>query len=785
MSLIVDEQRIAPVRGLVVLQNHRGSAFSAIDVKRWLRLNRIVFNAEKVDVLVNVHTIDRMNGLLRDAEEMGVRLSIRCEGEFPGVPLLSLKQAGLLDVFLTLPEWPCKNAESWAKACRDADVPLRLQLHAPFCASLDAESIAAEIALYSPVSVNIATYDPFIHKMHSSNSRDTAHTLDRMNALVRNLAAREIEVNLTFLPFCHVSNENWPHAVNSPQFFLDHQQYRKGAYELAQTLYRNPYSAVGKILLIMTARATFQRTFVDAVLLRLLMHSRFLMPWMVGWHKLTRHLHRLRGRARAADETNADVRKRLEQIRADDLKRMGPECGECSLRRICDRVTPAVAEALPGLNPKKQEGELVVSAMHFCAHQPKHYDAIDRPRRSTTDAHRKLVHHANEIVENVKPDQQLMPYEYGVEAAPFEPMEGGVRWHSLAAGEKVSTALPQIEPPCTISVGFGGGIADYIGFSFGRHIKVVCPMEGYRHTLTLHVERDGHYVLLRDGKAVSPVEFEGLHYAPVRLPTVLNPRISIWNIDTHIVTQFVKIWRGEKSLAGDANQVKYSVVVVNSRYARRLQAMLRSLAHQRNFDLRKLEVIVCYIPGLDATDDLIDSMHNSFPELRILRAPFPAQNANAKGFMINEGVNMASGEWTVLMDADIVLSPDMFARVEEESANCNFIAADGRKMLSKEDTAKILLGEIQPWDEWDRLLKTASEYRYREAKGVPVGFFQCFRTEFMRKVKYHELDHFEGADMWFGMALQDKYGKEVRLSGLPVLHLDHGGSQWYGTTKHF
>lgn len=52
-------------------------------------------------------------------------------------------------------------------------------------------------------------------------------------------------------------------------------------------------------------------------------------------------------------------------------------------------------------------------------------------------------------------------------------------------------------------------------------------------------------------------------------------------------------------------------------------------------------------------------------------------------------------------------------------------------------------------------------------------------------MKYAELDHFEGADMWFGMALQGKYGKETRLSGVPVLHLDHGGSQWYGTTKHF
>jgi hypothetical protein len=360
-----------------------------------------------------------------------------------------------------------------------------------------------------------------------------------------------------------------------------------------------------------------------------------------------------------------------------------------------------------------------------------------------------------------------------------------VRWHSITNTEKQSTHLDYVEPPFTLSVTFGGGIAEYIGFSFGRHCKLLCPMEGYRHTVVLHVAADGHYALLRDGKPVRPIEFEGMFYVPLRLGGRLDPRIAIWNIDGQIVTQFVKIWRGEHTHAPHAVGVKYSIIVVNSRYARRLQAMLRSIAHQRDIDLGKIEVIVSYVPGLDATDDLIDSMRLTYPGLRILRSPFPAQNANAKGFMINESVNMASGEWIVLMDADIVIAPTMFARIEEVAGESNFVAADGRLMLSKETTAKILTGEIRPWDEWEELVNSGGEYRYREAHGVPVGFFQCFKRNFFDDVKYAELDHFEGADMWFGMALQGKYGKEARLSGMPVLHLDHGGSQWYGTTRHF
>jgi hypothetical protein len=517
----------------------------------------------------------------------------------------------------------------------------------------------------------------------------------------------------------------------------------------------------------------------------LLLHSRLLYGWFVALHKLTGHLRNRVGKPRTAAPTLEAHQQAVEKLRAHERRVLGPICADCSLRRICDHVSPDVRRVLPGLEKKAVEGELVVSPIHFALAQPKYYDSIDAARLAADEGLATLVKAANAMVENRTPDRQIMPYEYTVEGAPWEHLEGGVRWHSITNTEKLSTPLGHVEPPFTLSVTFGGGIAEYIGFSFGRHCKLLCSMEGYRHTLVLHVEHDGHYVLLRDGKPVRPVESEGVFYVPLRLGGRLEPRISIWNIDAQIVTQFVKIWRGEQISDAPASTVKYSIIVVNSRYARRLQAMLRSIAHQEGIDRNKLEVIIAYVPGLDATDDLIDSMAQTYPDLRILRSPFPAQNANSKGFMINESAMMASGEWIVLMDADIVIAPDTFAKVDAVSAESSFIATDGRLMLSKETTARILMGEIEPWRQWQDLVNSAAEYRYREAKGVPVGFFQCFRREFMEKVKYAELDHFEGADMWFGMALQDTYGKETRLSGLPVLHLDHGGSQWYGTTKHF
>jgi hypothetical protein len=67
--------------------------------------------------------------------------------------------------------------------------------------------------------------------------------------------------------------------------------------------------------------------------------------------------------------------------------------------------------------------------------------------------------------------------------------------------------------------------------------------------------------------------------------------------------------------------------------------------------------------------------------------------------------------------------------------------------------------------------------------GAPPGFCQCVRRELFREHKYAEFDHFEGADWWFSVELVKRHGRETRFEGMKLLHLDHGGSQWYGTEK--
>lgn len=780
------ERRIPPVRGLACLYNAHGASFSVVDVKRWMRLNRGVNKAQKVDILARGDGGRALAELVDFGRRNDVLVSLRTDAQGRPGDLAALVRSGLLDVYLCPPRFADSSVDDWAAACRAAGAPMRLLALAPEASTMDAAAAVARIRALGPVVVNLAASDPFMAPAACRDAEHAETAIRWMETVAAALEAEGIEANIVGVPFCRLDEASYGRAANRGQLTLDHQHYVRGAYDLALRLYGRGSVWAGKAILMLLARHTLHRNAIDAFLLPWMLEHPWVYARVVAKHKAMRHLRWLRQTPNEDDASMEGHERALAKAQARERRELGPVCGQCSLRRICDRVTPAFAAAFPGCAPRAVEGDLVVSHQHFCLTQPKHYDAVDAERLDHERILDELAKAAIDITTNRPPDQTITPYHYTVEKAPYNQMEGGIRWHSVTNCEKLSSPLGRLTPPFTISVGFGGGIAEYVGFSFGRHCKIVCPMEGHKHEITLHADADGRYALCRDGKPVLPSTFEGLYYVPLRLGDNLEARISCWNIDAFVVTQFVRIWQGGRDSAGLANPPKYSVIIVTTRYARRLQAVLRSVAHQEGVDLRQIEVVVAYVPGLDGTEDLLDSMQLTYPSLRIIRVPFALDHAHSKGFMINEAVAMASGEWTMLLDSDILLHPRMFAHIDGlTDSGVMFFAPDGRKMLSRETTHRILLGEIAPWNEWDGLLAESGEYRYREAMSVPIGFCQVVKTSCLREIPYTELDHFEGADMWFGMEMMAKYGKERRLSGMPVLHLDHGGSQWYGASKHF
>lgn len=784
----MDALRIPPVRGLVPLHNAKGRPLAETTVCRWMRLARTAHKVQKIDLLAYgtlpefVCRVVLYGHFSELAVPLDVDVSLRTDAGGAPEGVAELKEAGLFDVFLCPRRFDAPYLDAWFDACRDLEIPVRLQLEAPFGSALDIDGVADRIADASVVAVNIVAFDPFSAPAPRDASPETG--IARMNALAVALDARGIEANLYGLPFCHVQAENLVRAGNTQQFFLDHQQYTHTAFDLAERLYPRSPAIADKAVTMVLLRHTCCYNPVDEFLLDwMLKRHRRLYRISLVLHKLLRHLHIPVATAPKTLDTSSEAcAEQVHERCAREQAALGPLCKECRMRRICDRDTKAFRRAFPGLELTPQRGETVVSPQALCADQRKHYDAIDAERRDFPEHQKQLAKAANDIMTGSPPDRELDNPNYHAENTAFVIMPGAVRWYSVTNTEKRSAVISALEAPFTLEVLFGGGIADQIGFAIGRHIRLMCPMIASSHKVALHVDADGHYVLLRDGAPVRPTEFEGQFYLPRRLPTYMDPQLCAVNIDESICMQNVLLWEGERPITGPG-RVRFSIVIVCTRRARRLDAALRSLGHQDGVDPEQIEIIVAYVPGFDATDDVIDSFRASFPGIRIIRVPFPEQNAGSKGFMINESLRMAHGEWVVLLDSDILLAPDFFAHLDTVADEFVWAAPEERKMLPHDVTGRILAGEARPWQNWEGTMNGPGEFRKREGKILPIGFCQCIRAHCFDKVKYNEYEHFEGADWEFMVAISEQCGEGQWLDA-PAMHLDHGGSQWYGTSAH-
>lgn len=777
-----DSEIIPPVRGLILGYNRRGAGFPLTELKKWIRLNTSCFAVEKIDFLADEGCIRYLPSLLEFARAERSSLSLRT-ADLGLVDVLAAGDiTGLHDVFLSPEILDGALLKAWFVLCEEKCLPVRLQVSPSPAGRPDPEAFAEQIS--SAVSVNVTLEPSFSTSRTSTCLSDGQEAVRWMNAVVRALRQHGVETHLMGLPFCHIEEGNYPCAVNTPQFFRHHQHYLKRAYSFGETIFSASPNRTAMLIENMLSQGSSLNNVVDNALLPwILGHPKaYARTWML--HKIRRHLPRF-GRPAPLPESAVDWEASLKRGETEKEKALGGECSRCRFYRICDRSTPAFQRALPGMRVKARPGTAIVDPLCFLRTQAAYYDVIDDKRRHLPAHLELLAKRACEITAGKTPSREIPVDAYEIENH-YNPIDdASKRWLSLSRGELQSTVLMRVEVPFTMMLTFGGGIAEQIGFRFGRGVRIVCPMVDYSHRLVLHVDKDGYYVLLRDGVLVRPTEFDAAPALPERLPAILEPRICIHNIDGFILTQTLLLWEGADTLEkARRSRVKYSVIIVSTKYARRLQAVLLALAHQRGVDPASYEVIVAYVPGIDGTDDLLESMGHSCPHLSVVRSTFSEDFVRSKGFMINESMRLASGEWIILMDSDILVPPNMFSKIEEIIEGAHFIAPDGRRMLSAEVTSRILLGEVRPWEEFDELCKSAPEYRYREGSGVPCGFFQCVRRDVLERLPYHELDHFEASDHVFGKEVLATFGPETRMEHVDVLHLDHGGRQWYGTDKH-
>ncbi len=769
-------------KGVVFHRNKFCESIPLEDLKRWFRICKDNFHLRKVefytDVDKDLEVTKELFSFSKEILELPVYFGTDLNSPLHNID--SIKEFDILGVSLYVkPNFSNCLFEEWLNKVSELNLPLlvNIPLERRVLASLNEKFL--DLLKNAKVITLFKKY-PFIYPGERNENNEFPKEL--ISEIVFYLSKQNICVNLVGIPFCLLEPTLYPYVLTTYQYPFDPHSFDPYEFEFSQTLYNLRSSKIRKLLEIKLKEKTSFHSGIDYLVLPWILNHPLLYIPVWALHKLTRHI---RGRKlpKPLPENSKEIEEYIKEFRERSEKKLGRICASCSLRYICDQGKNVFFDTQ--FLPEPIKGSLIRDPFFFRKEITPYIDRVEKELIEYYSELPDLKREALKIVSSTKPWKEILPEDYEIENRPTHYMPGGVRWFSFNTGELVSTPLCKTNPPVTISVTFGGGFAELIGFSFGSYTKVLCAMIGDSHTLTLHIEKNGRYVLLRDEELVHPIEFRNLHLVPEYLPSVIEPRISIWNIDGEIVTQGIRLWKPNLELENYSTiGKKVSVLYVCSKYAQRLRASLLSIAHQINIDFSDIEIVVAYIPGLDATEDVLECFELSFPDIRIVRSPFSKSMWKSKGSLINASLPYCSGEWIVLLDADIILPPEFISELLKVPKSKMFVAPDGRKMLPTEITAKILLNQINPWECYTELVNGPGEYRKREAQGIPIGYCQCCRKEIFEEIKYPEFQHFEGADWFFGRSVVDKYGPEYRLENIVLLHLDHGGSQWYGSNKH-
>ncbi len=755
---------LLPRRGLILAHNRRKQYFREKDYHRWAAYCSRVCQCPKVDLLAWGPIPQGLLSTIAYVREFDGVVSLRTDGTAPPDGLETAAQEGLGDVFLCPPDVTDSLFQQWLEACSLLKVPVRLQLRMPRMDPARAEGLLSALPGAGVRMITVVLEDPFQPGWTCQTPEDGEQVIEFCNLAASLLPKEGVELHLVGLPPRLLNPAAAPYAVTARGYRYNHHSYDRQAYLFAQRLFSVPPMAGRSMLLLALKRHTVSLNVTDRWLTeKLYIHSTPLhnayMYAAKRWRArrgtgMVRVLHDRKGSV--LQSPSRAVPGHAEQERA------------VGLLRLEGRVPPDVpGAAVPG--------EVL---------RPRYYDRFDQERLRQAGLWRELAREARELERTVAPSRICDEKEWATYEAFVIPEYGATAWLTSLSGKKVSTQIDMLNLPFMVSVTIGGGIAELAGFQLTPSCKILCPMVETRHTLTLYVRGDGRYVLLRDGVPMDPAPIPGEYPAPRRAPWVVRLRFIAWDIEERVSFSPLRLWKQPAPETVSAAKPVYSAVIFCTRFARRLSAVLQSLAHQSDFDLSKLEVVVGYVPGLDSTEDVLESLRLTHPHLRVVHATFPNQNVRSKGYVLNQCMEMTSGAHILLLDADTLLPPTLFSELEHRCPEHPFIFPKGRAMLGPELTAKVLQGDVRPWEDWNGLMASAEEIRENEALGVPIGYFQCFKRECLETLRYPEYEHFQSADYEFALGLRACFGTEYRLP-FHVAHLDHAGSQWLGAERHF
>jgi len=243
------------------------------------------------------------------------------------------------------------------------------------------------------------------------------------------------------------------------------------------------------------------------------------------------------------------------------------------------------------------------------------------------------------------------------------------------------------------------------------------------------------------------------------------------------------LWPSYRVLGGAHHRPRISILVTCFRYLRRFRVCLESLARQR-LTPGSLEIVVADPGSPDGLLDHLREFASAHPELKIVHLPLDPRYHRNRGVGINRAFDASTGQVVVGIDGDLVFPPSLLGDLERQVLqDPTRVYGVSRSFIPKEDTERILSGDLDPFAEFERLSRSKGDGEEKAYVGV-LGYCQAVHRRAFALARYpEELDMVNQSDIAFVERLRREAGTTpLFLESRTVLHLWHPRN-WQGTTE--
>lgn len=243
------------------------------------------------------------------------------------------------------------------------------------------------------------------------------------------------------------------------------------------------------------------------------------------------------------------------------------------------------------------------------------------------------------------------------------------------------------------------------------------------------------------------------------------------------------LWPRTRVLSGRDHEPRVSILVTCYRYLRRFRVCLESLARQ-TMPPGSLEIVVADPESPDGLAEALQHFAGQYPGIRVVQVPIDPRYHRNRGFGIHRAFEASRAAVVIGIDGDLVFPPHLIGLLEEsvrrEPAHVYGIR---RSFIGRDDTERILKGELDPFAEFDRLSRSEGDGEEQAFVGV-LGYCQAVARSAFARARYpEEFDVVNQSDIVF----VERLGKEAKvtprfLGTESALHLWHPRN-WKGTSE--